>query len=160
MGLLFPVICAAPLSKETLNRFIEENEVDAEGRFVFVDTLDDYYSEASEAPTEVDSNPNSSFIHKTPQECYELLLKLREDTESETITHYFAIMDERSTQDDTVLLVCASVDLDAENELTIQTIRASFQASVFALMLYETGHSSVGEDEERAERAGDTVYRG
>lgn len=143
-----------------MNHFIEENYVDAEGRFVFVDTLDDYYSEASEAPMEVDSNPNSPFIHKTPQECYELLLKLREDTESEVITHYFAIMDERSTQDDTVLLVCASVDLDAENELSIQTIRASFQASILALMLYETGHSSVGEDEERAERAGDSVYRG
>lgn len=143
-----------------MNHFIEENYDDAEGRFVFVDTLDDYYSEASEAPMEVDSNPNSPFNHKTPQECYELLLKLREDTESEVITHYFAIMDERSTQDDTVLLVCASVDLDAENELSIQTIRASFQASVLALMLYETGHSSVEEDEERAERAGDSVYRG
>ncbi|KAJ5539589.1 hypothetical protein N7513_007921 [Penicillium frequentans] len=143
-----------------MNRFIEDNEVDAEGRFVFVDTLDDYYSEASEAPMEIDSNPNSPFFHQTPQECYELLLKLRDDTESEIITHYFAIMDERSTQDDTVLLVCASVDLDAENELSIQTIRASFQASVFALMLYETGHSSVGEDEERAERASDSVYRG
>ncbi|KAJ6010902.1 hypothetical protein N7451_002314 [Penicillium sp. IBT 35674x] len=143
-----------------MNRFIEENEVDAEGRFVFVDTLDDYYSEASESPIEVDSNPISPFIRKKPQDCYELLLKLREETESEIITHYFAILDERSTQDDTVLLVCASVDLDAENELSIQTIRASFQASVFALMLYETGHSSVGEDEERADRAGGTVYRG
>lgn len=143
-----------------MNRFIAENDADAEGRFVFVDTLDDYYSEASEAPMEVDSDPNSPFIRKSPQECYELLLKLREDTESEIITNYFAIMDERSIQDDTVLLVCASVDLDAENELSIQTIRASFHASVFALMLYETGHSSVGEDGERAGRAGDTVYRG
>ncbi|KAJ5671005.1 hypothetical protein N7507_000132 [Penicillium longicatenatum] len=159
MGLLFPVVYAASLSEETMNRFIEGNDVDAMGRFVFVNTLNEYYSEASEAPLEVDSDQNSPFIQKTPQECYELLLKLREDTESEIITNYFAIIDERSTQDNTVLLVSASVDLDAKNELSIQTIRASFQASILALMLYETGHSSI-EDEERAERAGDTVYRG
>lgn len=142
-----------------MNRFIEENEDHAEGRFIFVDILDNYYSEASEAPMEVDSNPNSPFIQNTPQEYYELVLRLREDTESEIIPNYFAIMDKRSAQDDTVLLVTASLDLDKDNELSIENIRASFQASIFALMLYETGHSSVEEDEQHAERAGETVFR-
>lgn len=146
-----------------MNRFIEEKGVDEDDWcLVFVDTIDDYYDEASEAPIEVDSDPNSPFIRKTPRECHELLLKLRQDTESEIITEYFAIMDERSTQDDTVLLVCAAErDLGGGNEvLTHLTIRASFEASAFALILYQTGHSSVEEDAERAQRQHDDVFRG
>lgn len=74
---------------------------------------------------------------------------------------YFAIMDERSTRDDTVLLVTAVRDLGGENEvLDYPTARATFRASALALMLYETGHSSVGEDAERAGRERDGVYHG
>lgn len=145
-----------------MDRFIKKNGVDEDNwNLVFVDSVDDYHDEASEAPREVESDPNSPFIRKTPQECHHLLLKLREDTESEIMTDYFAIMDERSTQDDTVLLVCAERDLGGENEvLALPTVRATFQASATALMLYETGHSSVGEDAERAAREKDNVYRG
>lgn len=43
---------------------------------------------------------------------------------------FFSIIDERSTQDDTVLLVCAERDLGGENEaLALPTVRATFQAS-------------------------------
>jgi hypothetical protein len=145
-----------------MDRFIEENGVDEdELDIVFVDSIDDYYYEASKAPREDGSDPSSPFIGKTPQECHQLLLKLRKDTESEIITDIFAIMDERSTQDDTVLLVCAEKDLGGENEvLAMPTVRATFQASATALVLYETGHSSVAEDAERAAREKDDVYRG
>ena len=130
-------------------------------RIVFVDSVDDYYDEASGVPGQDGSDPNSPFIGKTPQECHELLLKLREDTESEIFTDLFAIMDERSTEDNTVLLVCAERDSGGENEvLDLATVRATFKAAPTALMLYETGHSSVGEDAERAAREKDNVYRG
>lgn len=77
------------------------------------------------------------------------------------MTDVFAIMDERSTQDNTVLLVCAERDLGGDNEVSaLPTVRATFQASATALMLYETGHSSVGEDAECAAREKDNVYRG
>lgn len=143
-----------------MDRFIEQKGVDDdEWNLVFVDSIDDYYDKASEAPIEDESSPNSPFIGKTPRECHQLLLKLREDTESEIIADYFAIMDERSTQDDTVLLVCAERDL--ENEvLAWSTLRATFQASAVALMLCHSGHSSIGEDVERAQREYDNVYRG
>jgi hypothetical protein len=145
-----------------MDRFIEDNGVDEDNwTFVFVDSIDDYYDKASETPIEDGSDPNSPFIGKTPQECHQLLLKLREDTESEIMTNFFAIMDERSIQDDTVLLVCAQRDLGGEHEvLAMPTIRATFQASGTALILYETGHSSVEEDAERAAREEDNVYRG
>ena len=72
---------------------------------------------------------------------------------------YFAIMDERSTQDDTVLLV--SADEDPETEvISFPTIRATFQASALALMLYFTGHSSVEEDMEYSRREPDNIFRG
>lgn len=128
---------------------------------VFIDRTDIYYDSVSLAPCEDDIDPSSPFIHKTPEECYDLLVQLREDTESEIITNYFAIMDERSAQDNTVLLVTAGRDLDGDDEgLTFSTVRATFKASALALMLYNTGHSSVDEDLERAERERDGVYRG
>ncbi|PKY06705.1 hypothetical protein P168DRAFT_288619 [Aspergillus campestris IBT 28561] len=161
MVALFPVVCAAPLSKEVMDRFIEQNDdVDEdEWCLVFVDSIDNYYDEPSRAPIENDSNPNSPFIGKTPQECHQLLLKLVENTESEIMPSYFAILDERSTRDDTVLLVCAARGLDGEI-LGWPTVRATFQASAIALMLYHSGHSSVEEDVERAESEPDHVYRG
>jgi hypothetical protein len=146
-----------------MDRFIEQNDdVDEDNwHFVFVDSIEDYYDEPSEAPIEHGSNPNSPFIGKTPQECYQLLLKLREDTESEIIPYMFAIIDERSIQDDTVLLVRVESDLDDEHEVVaVRTVRATFQTSGISMVLYETGHSSVEEDAERAAREKDNVYRG
>lgn len=106
-----------------------------------------------------DCDPDSPFIGKTPDECYRLLIKLKEDTESEIQIYQFAIMDERSAQDDTVLLVCAQCDENEENE-TLATLRATFEVSVKALGVYMTGHSSVAEDAEHAAQEGDDVYRG
>lgn len=143
-----------------MNRFIEQRGVDEDKWWlVFVDSIEDYYDEASEAPIEDNSNPNSPFIGKTPQECHQLLFKLLEDTESEILANYFAIMDERSTQDDTVLLVCAVMDPD-NDAWVYPTVRATFQASALALILYYSGHSSVAEDIECAQREHDNVYHG
>ncbi|KAJ6107454.1 hypothetical protein N7523_008777 [Penicillium sp. IBT 18751x] len=120
---------------QNMNCFIEQKDVDEdEWNLVFRDSIDGYYDKASEAPIKDDGSPDSPFIGKTPQECHQLLLKLLEDTESEIMTDYFAIMDDLSTQDDTVLLVCA--ERDPENEaLAWPTIRLNFQASAVALML-------------------------
>jgi hypothetical protein len=183
-GLLFPIVCAAPLSKEVsasfqirfqayrwfcfdtlsalqlTDRFIEENEVDDEaGHMVFVDTVDVYYSEIAKMPTKEDSNPNSPFIGKAPEECYQLLIKLREDTESKIDIERFILMDERSTTDDTVLLVNTFLEQDHETR-GMETLRASFGISGLAIVLYESGHSSVEEDADRAKLEQDGVYRG
>ncbi|RWQ93635.1 hypothetical protein C8Q69DRAFT_474275 [Paecilomyces variotii] len=146
-------------SLQVMDRFIEKNDMDEdEWNLVFVDSIDDYYDEASEAPVEDGSSPDSPFIGKTPQECHQLLLKLVEDTESEIITEYFAIMDERSTKDDTVLLVCAERN-DEEEVVAWPTVRATFEVTAVALKCYLSGHSSIEEDLERAQREHDNVYR-
>ena len=141
-----------------MDRLLEESGADEDGSLVFVDCLDNYYDEASEIPVD-DCDPSSPFIGKTPDECYRLLIKLRKDTESEIMIYQFAIMDERSAQDDTVLLVCYECDENGENE-TLATLRATFQALATALKLYMSGHSTVAEDADRAAQEGDNVYRG
>lgn len=141
-----------------MDRLLEESGADEDKSLVYVDCLDNYYDEASEIPVD-DCDPDSPFIGKTPEECYRLLVKLCEDTESVIQTYQFAIMDERSAQDDTVLLVCYRCDANGENE-TLDTIRATFQASATALKLYMTGHSSVAEDADHAAQESDNVYRG
>ena len=143
-----------------MDHFIEENDIDEDQwNLVFVDSIDDYYDEASEAPVKDESSPDSPFIRKTPQECHQLLSKLVEDTESEIMTEYFAIMDERSTKDDTVLLVCAERD-DEEEVVAWPTVRATFKVTAVSLKCYHSGHSSVEEDLERAQREPDKVFRG
>jgi hypothetical protein len=142
--------------------FIEQNDVEKEHwNMVFIDSINTYYDKVSQTPIEHDSNPQSPYIGKTPEECHTILEKLCADSGSELLTYYFAIMDERSTQDGTVLLVCAETSSDEEDEdLALPTLRATFRASGTALMLYHSGHSSVEEDAERAACERDGVYRG
>ncbi|KAG9593868.1 hypothetical protein KCU77_g6339, partial [Aureobasidium melanogenum] len=152
---LFPIVCAAPLSEEVLNRFIEHNDYDMDNwNFVFVDSLDECYTEPSFAPVKGPGNPNSPFIGKTPRECSRMLVKLCDDTGSDIIPLHFIIMDERSIQDDTVLLVTAEYQ---DNPLS--SVRATFEASASALDLYLTGHSDPEEHAWYAE-ATDNVYCG
>ncbi|KAG9560702.1 hypothetical protein KCU71_g8824, partial [Aureobasidium melanogenum] len=142
-----------------MNRFLDESGIadDEDLAFVFVDSIDDCYDEPSEAPIKGPSNLDSPFINKTPQECSQLLIKLCEDTESEIIHQYFIIMDERSTRDDTVLLVSAE---DAEDDMPLCTVRATFQASAEQILLYLAGFGSVMEDAEQASQEPDNIFRG
>jgi hypothetical protein len=134
-----------------------KQEVDkAAWNMMLVDAIDKGFSGIATVPTENDSNPDSPFIGESPEECYQLLVKLRKDTKSEVDIERFVIMDERSTTDDTVLLVNTYLEEDLKT-WGIETLRASIESSGLALVLYETGHSSVGED---ADRAKDGVYRG
>ena len=66
-----------------------------------MDSIDDYFGEAyaSEVPVEDESDPNS----QTPEECCQLISKLREDTESEIMPDCFAIMDDRTGQQNMTL---------------------------------------------------------
>jgi len=81
-----------------MNRLLTDSGIEEEETwdFVFVDSIEHCYNKLSTVPVKANSNPNSPFISKTPEECSQLLLKLREDTDSEIIPHYFMIMDERS----------------------------------------------------------------
>lgn len=72
----------------------------------------------------------------------------------ELFSLHFIIMDERSKQDDTVLLVTAPY-----KEWPLTSVRATFEASASALDLYLTGHSDPEEHAWYAE-ATNNVYCG
>ncbi|KAH0134357.1 hypothetical protein KCU66_g945, partial [Aureobasidium melanogenum] len=141
---------------EIMNRLLIDSDIDEEDTwdFVFVDSIDHCYNKPSAVPVKAPSNSDSPFISKTPHECAQLLLELRKDTDSEIIPHYSMIMDERSLQDDTVLLVTAGIDAP------VYTVRATFGASAQAIVLYLTGHRGIEEDIESASQEDDGVYHG
>ncbi|KAH0046411.1 hypothetical protein KCU78_g63, partial [Aureobasidium melanogenum] len=147
----FPVVCAASQSQDIMNRLLIDSDIDEEDTwdFVFVDSIDHCYNKPSAVPVKAPSNSDSPFISKTPHECAQLLLELRKDTDSEIIPHYSMIMDERSLQDDTVLLVTAGIDAP------VYTVRATFGASAQAIVLYLAGHRGIEEDIESASQEDD-----
>ncbi|KAH0351988.1 hypothetical protein KCU81_g2116, partial [Aureobasidium melanogenum] len=159
---MHPIVCAAPLTKELMDHFIVTSGYEEEWwECVFVDDLTNYYDDISSPPVESASNPHSPFINKRPQKCHNLLLKLREETESEITTEFFMIMDQRSMRDDTVLLVSVTGDRDEETGVReALTLRASFEVSARELMLYSIGHWTIEEDVERVLGQEDDVYRG
>jgi hypothetical protein len=145
-------------SVQTMNRLLEDSGIlddDDISNFAFVDSIDDYYDGPSEMPVESASDPDSPFIGKTPLECSQMLHQLCQETESELLKNYFIIMDERTTRDDTVLLVSAGDDED----WPLRSVRASFEVSATRLVCYLTGHLGIEEDAEDAAETADGVFR-
>jgi hypothetical protein len=141
-----------------MNRLLEESGIlddDNISNFAFVDSIDNYYDGPSEMPVESASDPNSPFIGKTPLECSQMLHQLCQETESELLKNYFIIMDERTTRDDTVLLVSGGDDED----WPLCSVRASFEISATRLVCYLTGHLGIEEDAEDAAETADGVFR-
>lgn len=69
------------------------------------------------------------FEGKQPRECYRLLLQLRTETDSDVDFASFVVLDERSTKDDTVLLV--SVDEETEE---MRSVRVAFEIAHWLLL--------------------------
>ena len=143
-----------------MNRFVEESDinVDDTGDFAFIDRMDHRYDEPSESPITADSNPDSPFIGKSAQEVSQMLRKLCEDTGSEIMVWYIIIMDERTLRDDTVLLTAD--DGDAMDGQEIETVRATFEVAADEVVLFHTGHRGIEEDQWKAEKDKDGVFRG
>ena len=134
-----------------MNRFCEIDKTRDYGPYsyydkfyVFVDSMNKDYNEYPPEVIEKASSSTSPFIGKTPQECHALLKELHTTTKSEFDLDYFAIMDERSMYDDTVLIV------DATSEYG--SVRADFGMAIQAMLVWMVGRSSVEEDNELAEK--------
>lgn len=99
------------ISQKFLNRFVELYIKQKEGlnldlSIVVITDLGKKYTGTSKLPMEPTSSP-APFEGKNARECSELLQALVKDTGSEINVENFAILDERSKQDDTALLVQA-----------------------------------------------------
>jgi hypothetical protein len=112
------------------------------------------YKDYNEGPGEVidkASSPDSPFIGKTPEQCFALLKELQATTKSNIDLDGFAMMDERSMNDDTLLLVNAKYGC--------ASVRAEFAIAIAAMMCWMTGHSTVDEDIDTARKSEDNVLR-
>jgi hypothetical protein len=121
---------------------------------VFVDSLKLSYTD-DDIPTlgnNAASSTTSPFLGKNALECHDILKQLSEEPGSSINPEPFAILDERSMQDDTVLLCEAG-------EEGISSVRAAFGNTQCRLLQYFAADAGVDEDRETAARTSDGVLR-
>jgi hypothetical protein len=123
---------------------------------VFVDSLTTTYTEASEIGENGSTSLSKSpFKNKSAHDCYLLLKRLRENTGSDIDCELFAIMDQRSLEDDTLFLVQGPLEESGEAE----SVRAAFDIANGRLLVYLVGDTDVLEDQERVQNMTDRVLR-
>ncbi|KAG9564682.1 hypothetical protein KCU71_g5888, partial [Aureobasidium melanogenum] len=130
--------------QQFLNRFIklnmkEKKDLDLDLMIVVIDNLEKTYTEISELPMAASHSP-APFKGKNANECFEMLQKMKVDTGSEINVENFAVLDERSVEDDTVLLVQA---FDETGE--IRTMRGALKETDMALVNLWVGNMNVEE---------------
>lgn len=146
------------MSNQVKDRLIQVNQDfndQMDVNIVFVDSLTAAYTEPSELGSNEASSAASPFKGKTTHECYILLQQLRQQSGSDIDYEHFAIMDERSLEDDTLLLAEAPLEEGGE----AQSVRAAFELANSRLMVYLAGDTDVLEDQDKAQRASDRVLR-
>ena len=140
-----------------MDRFIQANNdfrIENDFYMVFVDSLDEMYDEPSVRPVTEPSSSNSPFKSKNTHECYLLLKELRENG-ADIDYGRFVIMDDRSMEDDTVLIAEEPIDEESEAE----SVRATFEVASVALLCYRAGNFGVEDHREEAEREEDGVFQ-
>ncbi|GAB7330243.1 hypothetical protein MBLNU13_g01897t2 [Cladosporium sp. NU13] len=106
-GQLTPVCCVTDVSEELKDRFLLVNIDFADQldhSFVFVDDPSTIYAEKNDVGENTSSQANPSFKNKSADECWLLLRQMRE-AGSNIDYESFVIIDDRTLQDDTVLVV-------------------------------------------------------
>jgi hypothetical protein len=113
----------------------------------FKHTAPDLVSDKFEA-----SSPESPFKGKNVAECSALLKRLAEQTGSFILDTVFAVFDDRSTQDGSILLV-QTVDDELEGMRIVPELACQ------QLLQYMVCDASIVEDREDAEEEDDSVFR-
>lgn len=123
---------------------------------VFVDDLSRVYDEEDGLGYNKDST-STPFTGKTPYQCWLMLQKILEENEgcyfSDTI---FGILDERSLEDGTLLLVEEPAEEDGGEAYSV---RAVFEMCETQMSLWVGGKNTVYEANERVRNTNDGVLR-
>ena len=119
---------------------------------VFVDCLSKTYVRHDGAGQNIQSSPHE-FRGKNAQECFALLAQIRAETISVVHPRIFAIFDEQSLNDDTVIVV------DMDDDDTARSARCEFRIACAKLNGYFIVDADIDEDIEEAEEEGDGVLR-
>jgi hypothetical protein len=121
---------------------------------VFIDSLKATYTD-EDVPvlgTNVPSSTTSPFMGKNAAECYQILEQLASQEGSSINPEPFAILDERSMQDDTVLLCEAG-------EEGVRCVRAVFAVTENRLLRYFAADAGVEEDQMTADGPGGVLQQ-
>ncbi|KAG9693198.1 hypothetical protein KCU95_g6601, partial [Aureobasidium melanogenum] len=156
--MLDAICCAVKLSAELKDRILQLNADylnDIETHLVFIDDLSRVYTDPNEVEESEDS-PMAPFAGQSPYDCYKLLRRLCEDNGSDIDCDSFAIIDERSLTDDTMLLVTEPEESDGGESMSVRIAFEMLQSQLFLRM---AGSTTVEEDRERAARSDDGVRR-
>ena len=121
---------------------------------IFMDSLKSTYTDEDvpELGNNSSSSTTSPFIGKNATECYEILERLSQEEGSSINPEPFAILDERSVQDDTALLCEAGED-------GVRTVRAAFAIVECRLLQYFAADAGVEQDQEASAGTSDGVLR-
>jgi hypothetical protein len=127
--------------------------------FVFVDDSSTTYTTKNDVGENTATHPNSSFKNKSADECW-LLLRAMHEAGSNTDYESFVIIDDRTLQDDTVLVVVKELLTEDEAAQAANAeVRMPFELASFRLGCYLAGEGDIGEDFVKSQRHADGVFR-
>lgn len=130
--------------RKFLDRFLELNAKEREGldlelAIVIITDLSKTYTEISKSPINATCSP-ASFQGRSAEGCFELLQEFARDTGSEIDVEIFAILDERSGEDDTVCIAKAS-----KRTGEIKTVRGALRQTDMSLVNLWVGNLNIEE---------------
>jgi hypothetical protein len=124
------------------------SNLDNETFIVFIDSLSTLYPEASSLGNNT-SSTSAPFANKTPYECSLLLKQMcEEDDENCFDGEIFAILDEQSLKDDTLLLVEEPAEEDGGEA---HSVRAVYEMAESQMLLWVAGKTTISEAKERVQ---------
>jgi hypothetical protein len=142
--------------QQTKTHFLQINDDDfgqACENFVFVDSLTYKYTAPDVTGDKFEaSSPGSPFKGKNIAECSTLLKRLAEQTGAWVLDTVFAVFDDQSSQDGSILLAQTVDD-------KLEGMRIMPGLACAKLLQYMIGDASIVEDREDAQEEDDGVFR-
>jgi hypothetical protein len=136
-----------------------EYEDQLDHHFVFVDNSSIVYATKDDVGENTPSQPNSSFKDKSADECW-LLLRAMHEAGSDIDYESFVVIDDRTLEDDTVLVVVKELLTEDEAAQAANAeVRMSSELASFRLGSYLAGESDIGEDFVKSQRHADGVLQ-
>ncbi|KAH0363921.1 hypothetical protein KCU65_g7101, partial [Aureobasidium melanogenum] len=156
---MFAICCAIAPTAELKNRILQLCD-DYGGNtgtmLVFIDDLSRVYDEDDGLGYNKDSI-SAPFAGKTPYECWIMLQKILAENEGSCfVDSIFAILDQRSLEDGTLLLV---EEPEEEEGAEACSVRAVFEMCETQMALWMGGKNTVYEANERVKSTQDGVLR-
>jgi hypothetical protein len=123
------------------------------GSAIFVDSVDTLYTEGHLIGHNTSTPSESAFIGQKAKGCHALLKRLAEQTGSPVNLRVYAILDERSPKDDTILVIEVS---ESEEYFGV---RMECSIAISRMFQYDIGDMGIDEDMEEAAETADGVFR-